>query len=140
MAFILFFGISCFPKKTYRNHVEEVDRSCNPYYKYIKKNWEMNNDSLFVFVEPPDYDSTLHIGYEHFNKPCIVGLTKSEVLKFFGEPSLVVHNEFKYFRRKECFKKEEYRVGCAEFTIVFDGKTEFVVGVFLPTVITAPKF
>ena len=151
--------MGCLPQKYYHNYKEKINKDCTPYYKYIKKNWEKTDDSVFIFNISPSYDSTLHTGYEHFNKPCIIGLSQKQVIKLFGKPSRIedvttysvekdslnknqfipqIVTKFKYYRRKECFKETKHKIGCAQLTIVFDSKTEKVIGVSLPMVERRP--
>jgi hypothetical protein len=135
LAAVLMYG--CLPNKTYTSKGEKKD--CKLYFEYVKENWKKNNDNVYEFLTPPTYDTTLSNVKKYFIKDCLIGLSKKQLKKCFGEPSKVSDNRIEYYTRKECFQEGRYKPGCARLTFDFD-KSDKVVEVRLPLVEKPPRY
>ena len=108
----------CLPSNTYK--IKGVEKKCRPYYKFIRHSFRINDEGVYGYITPPDYDHDLPLGYHHVNKSCICGLSKRQIVRLFGIPSLEKKQQFHYFNKKECFQEGDNRPGCARIIIRFD--------------------
>jgi hypothetical protein len=107
---------SCAIKKTYGD-----GKDCQPYYQYLKINWQKNDEGIFFLKEKPSYDPTIDVALQYLNKECLVDLKRQQIIELFGEPSSETEKFLKYYVMKECLTDED-DVKCAKLTFQLDEK------------------
>lgn len=96
-------------------------KECRVYYDYVKRSWKKNSNGFFENTERALYDEQLYAYYRFPNVPCMIGLSKKQVIKLLGEPSKKEVGRFDYYMNGVCDGKDNY--GCLRLKIFFDERS-----------------
>ncbi len=105
------------PNKTYGDGKE-----CKVYYDYVKRSWKKNQEGFFELTEKTLYDEDLPVPYRFPNPSCLLGLSKKQIVKLFGEPSKKEIDRFDYYMYGTCDGIDNY--GCIRLKIFFDERSK----------------
>jgi hypothetical protein len=111
--------ISC--KSGMSNKTYGEGKDCKVFFDYVKRSWKKKGDGFFENTEKTLYDEDLPVPYRFPNPPCLLGLSKKQIVNLFGEPSKKETDRFDYYMYGTCDGKDNY--GCIRLKIFFDERS-----------------
>lgn len=103
---LIFFLVSCSKNFIlYKVNKDNIDlpNECNNLVEQINFNWEVNNKNKIYRCKNSKFITDLILIY-FIKSDCIKQLDKNQIRHLFGEPSIVVNEEFRYYLVHDCLK------------------------------------